>query len=164
MVGETLEMQLGPLLRQHNLKLAAAESCTGGLVAAAITDVAGASEVFLGSGVTYSNQAKTEVLGVDPDMLASHGAVSGLVAAQMAAGGRARFGADVCVSVTGIAGPDGGSAEKPVGLVWFGLDSARPGGNAEQLSRVFAGGGRESVRARATAAALDLVRREVLRT
>lgn len=161
--GETLAQALVRHAKERRVTLAAAESCTGGMVAAAITDVPGASEVFLGSAVTYSNQAKTELLGVDPHVLATHGAVSEPVAAQMAARGRARFGADVCVSITGIAGPDGGSDEKPVGLVWFGLDSARPGGNAQQFSRTFGAGGRDSVRARATAAALDLLRREVLR-
>ena len=162
--GETLAEALVREAAKRGVTVAAAESCTGGMVAAAITDVPGASAVFLGGAVVYSNATKSALLGVDEGTLAEHGAVSEPVAAQMAAGGRERFGADVCVSVTGVAGPDGGTALKPVGLVWFGLDSTRSGGGTEQTSRRFGAASRESVRARATALALDLLRREVLRT
>lgn len=101
-----------------------AESCTGGLVGASVTEVPGASEVFLGSAVTYCNQAKHNILGVSAEVLAVHGAVSAECAAMMAVGARRIYGADMAVSVTGIAGPDGGSEEKPVGTVWFGFDAA----------------------------------------
>ena len=107
------------------LMIATAESCTGGLIAAALTSISGSSAVVERGYVTYSNAAKTEMLGVDPALIAAHGAVSGQVAAAMAEGALARSHAAVAVSVTGVAGPDGGTPEKPVGLVWFGLASAR---------------------------------------
>jgi nicotinamide-nucleotide amidase len=106
--------------------LATAESCTGGMIAAALTDIPGSSAVFERGFVTYSNAAKTEMLGVDSALIAAYGAVSAEVAASMAEGALARAHAAVAVSVTGVAGPDGGTAEKPVGLVWFGLASNRP--------------------------------------
>ena len=99
--------------------LALAESCTGGLVAAALTDRAGSSGYFVGGVVSYSNEAKRDVLGVDPDVLDAHGAVSAQVARAMAVGARERFGARVAAAVTGIAGPDGGTAAKPVGLTYI---------------------------------------------
>lgn len=101
--------------------LALAESCTGGLIAAALTDRAGSSGYFAGSVVSYSNDAKRDLLGVDPDLLAAHGAVSAEVARAMALGARARFGASVAAAVTGIAGPDGGTSAKPVGLTYIGI-------------------------------------------
>ncbi len=104
--------------------LATVESCTGGLVAAAITDIAGSSAVLDRGFVTYSNQAKIDLVGVDPAALAAHGAVSESVARQMAEGGRLRAGVAAAVSVTGIAGPGGGSASKPVGLVHFACATA----------------------------------------
>jgi len=106
--------------------LATAESCTGGMIAAALTDIPGSSAAFDRGFVTYSNAAKTEMLGVDAALIAAHGAVSAEVAASMAEGALARAHAAVAVSVTGVAGPDGGTAEKPVGLVWFGLASNQP--------------------------------------
>jgi nicotinamide-nucleotide amidase len=127
----------------EGLTVSTAESCTGGLIAAAITSVSGSSGVFGEGFVTYANEAKTRALGVPEDVLARFGAVSGEVAALMAEGAKARSGADLAVSVTGIAGPGGGSADKPVGLVWFGL--ATPEGvRAER--RVFPRGGRDFVR------------------
>ena len=111
-------------LKAKGLRCATAESCTGGGVAAAITGVSGASEVFAGGAVTYENAAKEKVLGVSGETLRRHGAVSSETAAEMAAGARRLYGVDLAVSLTGIAGPGGGSAEKPVGLVWFGLASA----------------------------------------
>ena len=102
----------------RGLTVALAESCTGGLVADALTDVSGSSGYFVGSVVSYANEAKERLLGVPPEVLAAHGAVSAQVARAMADGARARFGADVAGAVTGVAGPDGGSAAKPVGLTY----------------------------------------------
>ncbi len=133
--------------------LATAESCTGGMIAAAITDIAGSSDVLDRGFVTYSNAAKSEMLGVDPALIAGHGAVSAEVAAAMALGALARSAADVAVSVTGIAGPGGGSAGKPVGLVWFGLAA---GGEPTTLHMIFPGD-RAAVRSAATAKALSLL-------
>ena len=132
---------------------ATAESCTGGGVGFAITSVAGSSAVYLGGVVSYSNSVKASLLGVSTETLASVGAVSSEVAGQMAAGARRVTGADFAVSLTGIAGPGGGSAEKPVGLVWFGL--ATPNG-VETESRVFSGD-RAQVRAAAVEHALGLL-------
>ena len=143
--------------------LALAESCTGGMIAAELTDIPGASEVFLGGVVAYSNASKTALLGVEPAELAVHGAVSRRTAELMAAGACERFGADICVSVTGVAGPGGGSADKPVGTVWFGVDSKFDAGGATQHSVDWKGASRFAIRARATARALDILRREVLK-
>lgn len=107
----------------RNMTIALAESCTGGLIAGSLTDVPGASKVFLGSAVTYSNEAKTGILGVDPGIINDHGAVSSQCAAKMAEGAKRIFRSQIALSVTGIAGPDGGSEEKPVGTVWFGISS-----------------------------------------
>ena len=109
------------LARQNGVMISTAESCTGGMVAAALTDIAGASDVFDRGFVTYSNAAKAEMLGVDPALIALRGAVSSEVAAAMAMGAVTASGASLAVSITGIAGPGGGTAEKPEGLVWFGL-------------------------------------------
>ena len=141
--------------RAAGLTVATAESCTGGLVGAALTDVQGSSAAYVGGVVSYSNEANVTLLGVDPGLIAACGAVSDAVARAMAAGARDSLGADVAVSVTGIAGPDGGSADKPVGTVWFGV--AGPDGVRAQLRR-FAGD-RATVRERATSTALDLLRR-----
>ncbi len=138
------------------LMIAAAESCTGGLVAGAITDVPGASAVLERGFVTYSNEAKTELLGVPPAAISRCGAVSAPVARAMAAGALARSHADIAVSITGIAGPGGGNAEKPVGLVWFGL-AARDEKQARVERRVFPSGARDFVRARASETALRLL-------
>lgn len=134
--------------------LAAAESCTGGLVAAALTDVPGASKVFDRGLVTYSNAAKTELLGVSPQTLAEFGAVSAQTAAAMAEGAIARSRADIAVSITGVAGPDGGSNAKPVGLVYFAC--ARRGGATTGLERRFGPLSRAEIRAAAVVQALDL--------
>ena len=135
--------------------IAAAESCTGGLVAAAITDVPGASAVLDRGFVTYSNEAKVEMLGVPLMLITQHGAVSGPVARAMAKGALAHSRADIAVSVTGVAGPSGGTARKPVGLVWFGL--AVKGGLARIERRVFADSDRNLVRLRASETALGLL-------
>jgi nicotinamide-nucleotide amidase len=147
----------------RGVTVAAAESCTGGMVAAALTDVPGASAVFLGGVVSYSNAAKLRLLDVDPSDLAHEGAVSSVVAEQMALGARDRFGADMCVAITGIAGPDGGSDAKPVGTVCFAVLSRMGRGTSEQFVVHWTGASREAIRARATSMALDLVRREVLK-
>jgi nicotinamide-nucleotide amidase len=145
------------LCRERGLTLASAESCTGGMVAERLTSVAGSSDVFLGAIVAYANAVKTAELGVSEELLRQHGAVSAEAAAAMAAGVRARLGADVGVAVTGIAGPGGGTKEKPVGLVYV---HATAPSTALSLELSY-GGDRESVRRRATAAALHLVRRLV---
>ncbi|MDR1377758.1 MAG: nicotinamide-nucleotide amidohydrolase family protein [Synergistaceae bacterium] len=107
--------------REKGLSLSCAESCTGGMIGAALTDIPGSSDVFAGSAVVYSNEAKQNLLGVDPSILRARGAVSGECAEAMARGALERYGTSVSVAVTGIAGPEGGSPEKPVGTVWFGL-------------------------------------------
>ncbi len=146
------------LLRERGLTLALAESCTGGLAAELITSVPGSSRVFLGSAVVYANELKTAFLGVDPALVAAHGAVSAEVARAMADGVRARAGADLGLSFTGIAGPEGGTATKPVGLVHMAVSHADGTRNAE---RVFPGT-REQVRRRAVFAGFSLLRRVIL--
>jgi nicotinamide-nucleotide amidase len=118
-----LAEQLQGICLGRGLTVALAESCTGGLVATTITDVAGSSGYFLGGVVSYSNAAKAALLDVPQEMLDAHGAVSAQVARAMAAGAQARFGASLAASITGVAGPDGGSDEKPVGLTYVGLAS-----------------------------------------
>jgi nicotinamide-nucleotide amidase len=113
--------QLAQALLARGWMLAAAESCTGGMIAAACTDLAGSSQWFERGVVSYSNEAKQELLGVDPDLIAQHGAVSEVVARAMAFGAVRHSHAQVGVAVTGIAGPTGGNAQKPVGTVWFGF-------------------------------------------
>ncbi len=140
--------------RRAGLTIATAESCTGGLVAGRLTEIAGSSDVFERGFVTYSNAAKAEVLGVPATLIAERGAVSAEVAEAMARGALERSKADAAVAVTGVAGPGGGTAEKPVGLVHFG--AVRRGGAARQRSETF-GGGRTAVRARSVAAALELL-------
>lgn len=142
------------LLRARGWKGATAESCTGGMVAAALTDIPGCSDAFAGGVVAYSNQLKHDLLGVPEDVLERHGAVSAESAAAMAAGARARLGADAAVSVTGIAGPGGGTDEKPVGLVYLHVSS--PAG--EDVRRMDIPGSRDAVRGRAATAALQLLR------
>lgn len=134
---------------------ATAESCTGGLIAAALTDVPGSSAVVERGFVTYSNEAKTEMLAVPAELIAWFGAVSGEVARAMAQGAILNSRADVAVSVTGVAGPSGGTVEKPVGLVWFGL--ARSDGFARVERRVFPAGSRDFVRTRAVETGLQLL-------
>jgi nicotinamide-nucleotide amidase len=145
------------LARAGGLTVGTAESCTGGMVAARLTRVPGASEVFRGSVVAYANDVKESELGVPAETLREHGAVSGETALAMAAGARARLGVDVAVSVTGIAGPDGGTDEKPVGLVYLAV--AGPGGVQEHEFNIP--GDRSTVRARATVMALHLLRRHL---
>ncbi|MFC5607088.1 CinA family protein [Variovorax soli] len=134
---------LAELLRSQQWMMATAESCTGGLIAGACTDLAGSSDWFERGFVTYSNEAKTDLLGVDAALIAAHGAVSEPVARAMAAGAVARSRAQVAVAVTGVAGPGGGSADKPVGTVWFGWSV---GGQVRTERRRF-DGDRAAVRA-----------------
>lgn len=154
--GSSLAASLLHECAARRLTVAAAESCTGGLVSAAITDVPGSSAVYLGGVVSYSNQMKLDVLDVPEGLLAQYGAVSEQTACAMAEGVRALSGADLAIAVTGVAGPDGGTDEKPVGLVWFALASD---GATTATQRIYARGARESIRARATSTALDLLRR-----
>jgi len=136
--------------------IATVESCTGGLVAGAITSVSGSSQVFDYGFVTYSNAAKSAMVGVPQDLLTAHGAVSEPVARAMAEGGRIKAGADIALSITGIAGPTGGTAEKPVGMVCFGLSySNRNRVVTETRVRQFGNIGRDEVRAAALEFALS---------
>ncbi|MBI4172017.1 MAG: CinA family nicotinamide mononucleotide deamidase-related protein [Actinobacteria bacterium] len=143
------------LCREGELSLATAESCTGGLVSGRLTSVPGASDVFRGGVVAYSDELKTRLLGVPAAVLAEHGAVSAETAAAMARGARERLGADVALAVTGVAGPGGGTPEKPVGLVF--LHAAAPDG--ERTLEFSFPGDRQAIRARTAVAALHLVRR-----
>jgi nicotinamide-nucleotide amidase len=146
------------LLRSRNRTIAVAESCTGGRIAAALTAVAGASTCFVGGVVAYANSAKTALLGVSDATLARHGAVSEETARAMARGVRDSLGASLGIATTGIAGPDGGSAEKPVGLVWLALDDA---GGRSLSARLDLAGDRATILARATTAALGMLWRHV---
>ena len=146
-----LAERLQGLCLGRGLTVALAESCTGGLVAATITEVAGSSGYFLGGVVSYSNEAKAGLLEVPQAALDAHGAVSAQVAKQMATGAQARFGATLAASVTGVAGPDGGSPEKPVGLTYVGLAD----GAAVQVRRFTFGADRAGNREAAARAALE---------
>ena len=148
------------LCRDRGLTLATAESCTGGLIGARLTEIAGASDVFVGGVIAYSNEVKERRLGVPAELLREHGAVSAEVGAAMASGARRELGADLAVADTGIAGPGGGTPEKPVGLVFLAVD----GPDGAHTTRVQLPGDRETVRARATALALHMLRRELSRT
>jgi len=151
--GTTIDAQVAALLAGRRLGLA--ESCSGGLMAARITALPGASAYMAGSVVSYSNEAKTELLGVGPALIAEHGAVSAQVAEAMALGALERFGADVAVSITGIAGPDGGSEEKPVGYVCF---DARLADGTSIARQPVIPGGREDIRERSALVGLHLLR------
>jgi nicotinamide-nucleotide amidase len=148
---EALASKLGGALTARGWRLAAAESCTGGWIAKALTDVAGSSQWFEGGVVAYSNAAKIGLLGVPGEVLAAHGAVSEPVVQAMAEGARSRFAADLAVAVSGIAGPQGGTENKPVGTVHFAW--AAPGG-VTAARRIYAGG-REAVRRQTVALALE---------
>jgi len=155
--GETMEEVVVKLARSKGLKLATAESCTGGLVANRITDVPGASEVFVGGWVTYSNEAKVRELAVSEESLKKYGAVSAAVAGEMAQGARKRAGADWAVSITGIAGPGGGSPGKPVGLVYLGIAGAE---GVETIEKKLVPE-RKTFKAMASQSALDLLRKKI---
>ncbi len=149
-----LVARLAAALRARLASMATAESCTGGLVAAACTSLAGSSDWFERGFVTYSNAAKTELLGVDAALIARHGAVSAEVARAMANGALAHSPATFAVAITGIAGPGGGSADKPVGTVWI-ATAARDG--AAESALLDADGDREAIRRRAVVRALELL-------
>lgn len=134
-----------------------AESCTGGMLAAAITDVAGSSAVFFGSAVTYSNEAKKNILGVPEDIILNNGAVSRECALRMARGARGIYGSDMALGVTGVAGPAGGVPEKPVGTVWFAYSSKEK----EEVFTCRFDGGRSFVRLAAVRTALEYLLREL---
>jgi nicotinamide-nucleotide amidase len=155
--AETLEASLIAHLIERKLTIATAESITGGAVADALVSVPGASAAFRGGVVAYDNAIKTSLLGVDPALIAAHGAVSSEVAAAMAAGARDRLGADVAIATTGIAGPTGATPEKPVGLVWFGIAH----GNDIRTRSVILPGDRMAVRRRAVSLGLDLAWRSL---
>jgi nicotinamide-nucleotide amidase len=157
--GETLGAAVGRALLARGLRLAVAESCTGGLISDLVTDVPGSSAYFVGGTVAYSNELKRELLGVSEATLARHGAVSAEICAEMLAGARSRFGAGCALAVTGIAGPGGGSEAKPVGLVHYGVDVE---GDLRLERRQFPGTRRE-IKQRAAKAALLLLLRSVER-
>lgn len=140
---QTLVQELITQCRKKRVKLATVESCTGGLVAKLITDVSGASDIFDGGFVTYSNHSKTQMVGVSPELIEEHGAVSTEVARALAQGGLKKIGAQVVVALTGVAGPSGGTAEKPVGLVHIAVASEVSGTRAEEC---YFGGGRSAIR------------------
>jgi nicotinamide-nucleotide amidase len=156
--GRALEEVLGAMLAERNLWIAVAESCTGGLIASRLTDVAGSSRYVERGIVSYSNAAKTELLGVPEELIRAHGAVSEQVATAMADGIRLRSRVDIGVGVTGIAGPDGGTAEKPVGTVCIAASSIA----GTHVRRFRFVGGREMVKLQGSQAALDMVRRLLL--
>ena len=152
--AEALVARLAALLRSRGARLAAAESCTGGLIAAACTSLAGSSDWFERGFVTYSNEAKTELLDVPAALIAAHGAVSAEVALTMAEGALGHSHADVAVAITGIAGPGGATPGKPVGTVWIAIAST---GRATRATLLHAAGDRAAVRAASVVRALTLL-------
>ncbi|MEE4116383.1 MAG: competence/damage-inducible protein A [Marinilabiliaceae bacterium] len=156
--GELLEEVTGKLLRQQNETCSVAESCTGGNISHMLTAVPGSSDYFRGGVVAYHNDIKTEELGVDPELIIRHGAVSREVAVAMAEGIRKKFNSDYAISTTGIAGPGGGSEEKPVGTVWIGISSAS---GSAAIKRSFGTERQNNIR-RSSLAALDMLRRAIL--
>jgi nicotinamide-nucleotide amidase len=154
--GRSMEEVVGAMLRERGFTIAAAESCTGGLLLSRLTDIAGSSDYVLGGAVTYGNALKTTLAGVPPSLIDAHGAVSEPVAVALAEGVRERTGASLGLGITGIAGPGGGSSEKPVGTVAIALSAS----DLETRVRTFSFfGGRPQVKFQATQAALDMVRR-----
>ena len=156
---DTLQECIGRLLRQTGKTVSAAESCTGGTISALFTGIAGSSEYYLGSVTSYANSVKTGVLGVSPEIIETHGAVSSECVAAMAEGVRKLTGSDYSVATSGIAGPGGGSDSKPVGLVWIGVSSEA---GTETFSCTFKGDRKRNME-RFTSSALDILRRKILR-
>jgi len=159
--GETMQEMIGELCRSRGFRIAAAESCTGGLVMARLTEVPGSSDYVDRGVVVYSNQSKIDLLGVPAEMIAKHGAVSEPVAEAMATGMARIAGSDLAVGVTGIAGPSGGTPEKPVGTVMIAAAWVRQGVCETRVRTFNFIGGREMVRFQASQAALDMIRRWV---
>jgi nicotinamide-nucleotide amidase len=145
-------------MQERRLTLAIAESCTGGLLSARLTDVAGSSAFLDRAWVTYADRAKVEALGIEAALIERHGAVSEEVARAMAEAARAKAGVDIGVSITGIAGPTGGTPDKPVGLVFLGLS----GKAGDRVRRAHFPGDRDRVRFQSTQAALEMIRRGLL--
>ena len=162
--GETMPEVLGALLRERGLRVSTAESCTGGLVMARLTEVSGSSDYVDRGVVVYSNQSKIDLLGVPADLIATHGAVSEPVAEAMAAGMARASGTDLAVSVTGIAGPRGGTPQKPVGMVVIAAAWVRQGRCDTRVRTFNFIGGREMIRFQASQAALDMLRRWLIDT
>jgi PncC family amidohydrolase len=154
--GRSMEEVVGAMLAERSLTISAAESCTGGLILSRLTDVPGSSRYVLGGAVAYSNDAKTEFAGVPPQLIAANGAVSEAVAVALADGIRTRTGASLALGVTGIAGPGGGSPDKPVGTVAIALTGT---GITPRVRMFSFFGGRPQVKFQASQAALDMVRR-----
>jgi nicotinamide-nucleotide amidase len=158
---DTLASVVGELLKQRGQTLAVAESCTGGGLGQALTEVPGSSAYFLGGVISYANSVKIDLLGVNPDDLAAEGAVSAIVAQQMAAGVRARLGADWGIGITGVAGPDGGTDDKPVGLVYIGI--AAPDGSTEGIKyQLSSFRDRELIRRMSASQSLNLLRQRLV--
>ncbi len=151
--GEALEVTTGRLLRKHRLTLATAESCTGGLIGHRLTDVPGSSDYFLGGIIAYSNEIKERSLGVKLETLQTHGAVSAETAIEMARGARRALGTDIAVSVTGIAGPGGGTTDKPIGLTYVAVVAA----HYERVERFVWGGDRAGNKRASSEAALQML-------
>jgi len=154
-LDESIEQTVGRLLKENHATVSVAESCTGGLIGQRLTAISGSSVYMRGGVIAYHNDIKADLLGVDRTVLESHGAVSEQVAGMMAAGVRSITGSDYGLSVTGIAGPDGGTAEKPVGLVFI----AVAGRSAVEVRQLNLGGGRETIREASATMAMDLLRR-----
>ena len=154
-----MQQVVGELLRARGYRIAAAESCTGGLVMARLTEVPGSSDYVDRGVVVYSNQSKTDLLGVPPSLIAAHGAVSEPVAEAMASAMARIARSDLAVGITGVAGPGGGTPEKPVGMVAIAAAWARNGGIETRVRTFNFVGGREMIRFQASQAALDMVRR-----
>ncbi len=150
------EMLLNEALK-GNYKISCAESCTGGLIGGAITEISGSSEIFNGSAVTYSNEAKRDILGVDESILKNYGAVSSECALAMAKGALKIYNSDFAISVTGIAGPEGGTNDKPVGTVWFGISTRHDDKNYSFMKKFS--GDRQNVRAQT----IEMALKELLR-
>lgn len=155
LIAEARAIAVLEACRARGILLATAESCTGGLIAASLTDIGGSSDVVDRGFITYSNEAKHAMLGIPMEVIAAHGAVSQEVALAMAAGALKHSRAGIAVAVTGVAGPGGGSAAKPVGLVWFGV--ALKGQAPQAVHHVFPDRGRANIRQNAVETALDLV-------
>jgi len=157
--GETMEEVVGSLLRSRGKTVSVAESCTGGMIGMRLTEISGSSAYFIEGSVVYSNESKIRTLNVSEQTLEDHGAVSAETAEEMAKGMRDRSGSDYAISVTGIAGPEGGTEEKPVGTVFIGYSDPN---RTRSMKFVFPGD-RELIRWRSSQAALDYLRRQILK-